>query len=144
MNQIQRSYFSTWLTVVKCFYLLYWSLKFEWTCVVLLGTRFCRFWPKRCFFHEFLWFWQFFTNFSYFSSFAVILCVSVTNLSLALRFSSNSCAHHKNYGKWWKIGEIREKLSKSKKFVKKTPFSSKLAKSSPEQYNNQCLVYYKY
>ena len=37
------------------------------------GLRFRRFWWKRCFFHEFLWFWQVFTNFSYFSSFAVIL-----------------------------------------------------------------------
>ena len=111
--------------------------------VVLLGTRFLRFWRKRCFFHEFPWFWQFFTNFSYFSSFAVIFVVSAQiwaeaqrkrqicdahtqNLSLALRFSSNLLAHHKNYGKWWKIGEIREKLWKSKKFVKKTPFFVKI------------------
>ena len=38
------------------------------------GLRFRRFWWKRCFFHEFLWFWQLFTNFFYSSSFAVILC----------------------------------------------------------------------
>ena len=67
--------------------------------VVLLGTRFLRVWPKKVFFHEFLWFWQFFHKFLLF----------FTNLSLV---SSNL----------WKIGEIREKLSKSKKFVKKTPF----------------------
>ena len=62
---------------------------------------------------------------------------SVTNLSLALRFSSNSCAHAQNYGEWWRIEEICEKLSKSKKFVKKTPFSSKSAESSPRQYNKK-------
>ena len=32
-------------------------------CVVLLGTRFLRVWPKKVFFHEFLWFWQFFHKF---------------------------------------------------------------------------------
>ena len=84
--------------------------------VVLFGTKFCKFWQKRCYY-------------TYFSSFAVILCVSVTNLSLALRFSSNSCAPHKNYGEWWKVGEIREKTVKSKKFVKITPFTSKFTKS---------------
>ena len=103
--------------------------------VVLSGTRFCRFWRKRCFFHEFLWFWQFFTNFSYSSSFAVILCMSVTNLSLALRFSSPQ-----NYGKWWRIGEICEKLSKSKKFVKKHLFRQNRQNLSPQQSNKLLIV----
>ena len=62
---------------------------------------------------------------------------SVTNLSLALRFSSNLCAHAQNYGEWWRIEEICEKLSKSKKFVEKTPFPSKSAESGSQQYNSQ-------
>ena len=36
-----------------------------------------------------------------------------------------------------KIGQISEKLSKSKKFMKKTPFLSNAEKSSPDQYNRQ-------
>ena len=99
------------------------------------GLRFRRFWWKRCFFHEFLWFWQVFTNFSYFSSFAVIFVVSARIWAEAQRKRQICDAHAQNYSEWWRIGEIREKLSKSKKFVKKTPFWSKSAKSSPQQYN---------
>ena len=46
--------------------------------------------------------YPFFTNFPYFSPFAVISVLNVTNLSLLLRSSANSCVHRKNYGEWWK------------------------------------------
>ena len=63
------------------------------------GLDFSAFDPKRCFFTNFFDFDSFFTNFPYFSQ--------------IYRLSAQICE---------KIGEIREKLSKSKKFVKKTPF----------------------
>ena len=63
-------------------------------------------------------FFSFFYIFAHFSPFAVILCVSVTNLSLPLCFSSNLRAHHKNYGKWWKIDKNVEKDEKFTFFVK--------------------------
>ena len=112
--------------------------------VVLLGTKFsqfCQFWPKRCFFHKFLWFWQFFMNFSYFSSFTVILRASVTNLLLPLCFSSNSCVHAQNYGEWWKVGEIREKTVKIKEIrEKKNLFRQNRQNLSPKQSNKLLIV----
>ena len=100
------------------------------------GLRFRRFWRKRCFFHEFLWFWQFFTNFSYSSSFAVILWWAE-----AQRKRQICDAHAQNYGEWWRIGEIREKLSKSKKFVKKHLFRQNRQNLSPQQSNKLAQNY---
>ena len=39
-----------------------------------------------------------------------------------IAFQLKSVRIAQNNGEWWKIGQICEKLSKSKKFVKKTPF----------------------
>ena len=64
--------------------------------VVLLGTRFLRVWPKKVFFHEFLWFWQFFHKFPLFFH-KFIAC--------QLKFVKN----RRNSWKTVKIKEIREK-----------------------------------
>ena len=93
--------------------------------VVLSGTRFCRFWRKRCFFHEFLWFDSFFTNFSYSSSFAVILCMGARIWAEAKQERQICVAHAQNYGEWWRVGEIREKLSNQRNSWKKHLFGQK-------------------
>ena len=54
---------------------------------------------KRCLFTNFFDFDSFFTNFSYFLPFAVILRASDTNFPLSLRFRSNLCVHAQNDGK---------------------------------------------
>ena len=85
----------------------------HWGCWVL----YCR-GPNSSAFDEKGVFFSFFYIFAHFSPFAINLCVSVTNLSLSLRFSSNLRAHHKNYGKWWKIDKNVEKDEKFTFFVK--------------------------
>ena len=86
------------------------------------GLRFLSVWQKKVFFHEFLWFWQFFTNLPYFFAIHRNFLWSEQIWSKALARATNLWSEHTNYGEWWKIGQIREKQSKSKKFVKKHLF----------------------
>ena len=86
------------------------------------GLRFLSVWQKKVFFHEFLWFWQFFTNLPYFFAVHRNFVRSEQIWAKALARATNLWSAHTNYGEWWKIGQIREKQSKSKKFVKKHLF----------------------
>ena len=86
------------------------------------GLRFLSVWQKKVFFHEFLWFWQFFTNLPYFFAIHRNFVRSEQIWAKALARATNLWSAHTNYGEWWKIGQIREKQSKSKKFVKKHLF----------------------
>jgi hypothetical protein len=80
-------------------------------------------------FHEFVLFFTIHRN----------LCVRFTNLSLSLALSLKFVRSAQNYGEWRKIGQIREKQSKSKKFVKKHLFFVKrweiLVPTNPTRFN---------
>ena len=56
-----------------------------------------------------------------------------------IAFQLKSVRIAQNNGEWWKIGQICEKLSKSKKFMKKTPFFVKrgeiLVPTNPTRFN---------
>ena len=77
--------------------------------VVLLGTRFLRVWPKKVFFHEFLWFLQFFHKFLLFfmilTVFSQISPIFHKFIACQLKFVKN----RRNSWKTVKIKEIREK-----------------------------------
>ena len=102
----------------------------------MLGTKISPILTKKVFFsrisliltafHEFLLFFIVHRNFA----------VSAQIWAEAQRKRQICDAHAQNYGEWWKIGQIREKLSKSKKFVKKTPFLGQTRRNlSPQQSN---------
>ena len=108
--------------------------------VVLLGTRFLRVWPKKVFFHEFLWFWQFFHKFLLFfmilTVFSQISPIFHKFIACQLKFVKNG----RNSWKTVKIMKNRRNLWKNcqnqRNSWKNTFLGQTRRNLSPQQSNN--------